>query len=105
MATAETAATKTWTIVIAATVLTSSRATPSSGGTYSSNGIMTMAPPTPTRPATKAPTRLNAIRTRRNVTPSTLPQARIVRGHVLKRAVGDGLEDRLHLRQRLVTGA
>ena len=46
----ETAATNTCTIVTAATVLTSSRPTPSTGGPYSSSGSMTMAPPTPTRP-------------------------------------------------------
>src|SRR5712664_4056646 len=66
---------------------------------------MTMAPPTPTRPATNAPPRLSATRTRRKVTPATLPQARVVCGHVLERHVGDGFEDRLHLRERLVAGA
>jgi hypothetical protein len=54
--TPEADATKTCTIVIAATDLTSRRPAPSSGGTYSSSGIMTMAPPTPMRPDTKAPT-------------------------------------------------
>src|ERR687888_122806 len=101
----EAAATKTCTIVTAVTVLTSRRPTSRSGGTYRSSGIMTMAPPTPTRPDTNAPARLSATRVRRKVTPSRLPQAGIVGGHVAERLVGDRLENGLHLRQRLVAGA
>src|SRR5947207_759671 len=66
---------------------------------------MTTAPPTPTRPETNAPPRLSAIRTTRKVTPSTLPQARVIGGHVVQRALEHRLQDRLHLRERLVAGA
>src|SRR5437879_11194979 len=51
------AATSTCTIVTPATAFTLSLPTSTSGGTYSSNGIMMMAPPTPRSPATKAPPR------------------------------------------------
>src|ERR1043166_3875641 len=64
-----------------------------------------MAPPTPTRPDTNAPARLRATRVRRKVTPSRLPQAGIVGGDVAERLVGDRLQDRLHLGERLVAGA
>src|SRR4051812_829146 len=66
---------------------------------------MTMAPPTPTRPETNAPARLSATRVRRKVTPSRLPQARIVGGQIGERLVCNGLQDGLHLGQRLVAGA
>src|SRR6267142_956692 len=64
-----------------------------------------MAPPTPTRPETNAPARLSTTRARRKVTPSRLPQAGIVGGHVAERLVGDRLQDGLHLGERLVAGA
>src|SRR3954471_11098732 len=64
-----------------------------------------MAPPTPTRPETKAPARLSTTRVRRKVTPSRLPQAGIVGGHVGEGLVGDRLQDGLHLGERLVAGA
>src|SRR5437660_10058766 len=66
---------------------------------------MTTAPPTPTRPETNAPPRLSPTRTRRKITPSTLPQARVIRGHVVQRALEHRLQDRLHLGERLVAGA
>src|SRR5437773_8885728 len=63
-----------------------------------------MAPPTPTRPETNAPARLSTTRARRKVTPSRLPQAGIVGGHIAERLVGDRLQDGLHLGERLVAG-
>src|SRR2546427_12687762 len=54
-------ASSTCTIVTPATAFTLSLPTSTSGGTYSSNGIMMMAPPTPRSPATKAPPRPRPI--------------------------------------------
>src|SRR5688572_5921438 len=105
--TPDNAATKTWTMVTAATVLTSRRPTPRTGGPKSSSGIMTIAPPTPTSPETKAPLRLSPESTDRKptVTCPALPQARVVGGHVAERRIGDRLQDGLHLVELGVAGA
>src|SRR6185503_7188277 len=68
---------------------------------------MTMAPPTPSMPATKAPANPSDVRVRANgtVTRAELLQARVVGGEVGQRLVGDRLERGLHLRHRFVTGA
>src|SRR5258706_776933 len=90
-----------------ATAFIGSGSSPSSGGTYSRSGTMTMAPPTPSMPATTAPASPSdvSVTAKTTLTRAALFQARVVGGEVGERVVRDRFEHDLHLGDRLVARA
>ncbi len=70
------AAKNTWTMLMAAIVVTGRSGSPSHGGTYRRRGIMIIAPPTPRNPAIKAPTKPKMLKTARNVKLTVCPVSR-----------------------------